>query len=132
MYKLKDSDRLYFDDSFPIQNVKEDLIDTFFKLVVVSSEDLKVNKKKFYSKPKKTFNNYRKSGGDFPENRRAGLGFEVKEEESDDQKEIPKTRTVEFKSDKGNEIRVEIKNDVFRRGCYKCNEVGYLVRRCSQ
>ena len=39
MYKLKDSDRLYFYDSFPIQNVKEELIDKFFKLVEVTSED---------------------------------------------------------------------------------------------
>ena len=81
MYKIKESERLYFDDSFPIKNVKEDLIDKIFKLVEVSSDDLKVNKRKFYSKSKKMFNNYRKSGGDFPENRREGLGLEEAEDE---------------------------------------------------
>ena len=42
------------------------------------------------------FNNYRKAGGDFPENRKAWLGFEVNEGESDVKKEIPKIRIMDL------------------------------------
>ena len=64
-------------------------------------KDLEINKRKFYSKPKRSYNNYRRTGGDFPENRRAGLGIEVDDETSKKQKSVFKeyiTKAMNFVS----------------------------------
>ncbi|MFS7904262.1 putative transcription factor interactor and regulator CCHC(Zn) family [Helianthus anomalus] len=148
---IKGSDKLYSDQEFPIQNMNYEKIDQVCKMIEISKSEIENLSETYYSKPKRTGNNNYK-GKNYPENKRKGLGYEKKRNDRYQKPNYKKKVDFVFGSTTVSEkerLGKEPSNDEFyaqkkqreqankstindSQTCFKCHEVGHIVRNCPK
>ncbi|KAJ0714031.1 putative transcription factor interactor and regulator CCHC(Zn) family [Helianthus annuus] len=141
VYTMIESDKLYLDVVFPIQNVISEKIDKVFKMVEIEKSEISKyagqGSKRSYNKP-----------GSKKKNTRSGLGYKKTQSRNRTERSNVQTKMnfdqgksfteeeIKIGTQSNTELEVMKKKrqqpkDVSKKVCFKCDQVGHVARKCQ-